>query len=154
MAAQEVIVREAVLADVPDMVSLLRELFSVEEDFQFDAARARAGLELLLSDSRGGGHAWVAERDGAVVGMCSLQVLISTAEGGPVGLIEDVIVSRAYQGKGIGASLLRAAEAWAKEHGLTRLQLLADRANTPALEFYDRMGWQKTQLICRRRSLR
>jgi GNAT superfamily N-acetyltransferase len=153
MSPQEATVRKARITDVPEMVPLLRELFSVEADFEFDAARAQAGLELLLEAERGG-CVWVAEADRAIIGMCSLQVLISTAEGGPVGLIEDVIVSRDYRGKGIGGGLLEAAEAWAKAHGLTRLQLLADRSNADALAFYDRMGWPPTQLICRRRSLR
>ena len=41
--------------------------------------------------------------------MCTVQTLISTAEGGPVGLVEDVIVRADYRGHGIGARLLTEA---------------------------------------------
>jgi hypothetical protein len=47
---------------------------------------------------------------------------------------------------------MAAISTWADRHGLTRLQLLADRNNRPALDFYARLGWRQTQLICLRRS--
>ena len=34
---------------------------------------------------------------------------------------------------------------------VSRLQLLADRNNSPALTFYDKAGWQMTELICLRK---
>jgi len=37
--------------------------------------------------------------------------------------------------------------------GLVRLQLLAEADNIAASRFYDRAGWQKTGLICRRKML-
>jgi GNAT superfamily N-acetyltransferase len=39
-------------------------------------------------------------------------------------------------------------EDWARERGVKRLELLADRNNSPALEFYRKLNWQSTQLIC------
>jgi hypothetical protein len=33
---------------------------------------------------------------------------------------------------------------------VSRLQLLADRSNVPALDFYRIMGWHMTELICLR----
>ena len=44
-----------------------------------------------------------------------------------------------------------AIEAWARARGATRLQLLADRENAPALAFYARVGWRATRLVCLRR---
>ena len=35
----------------------------------------------------------------------------------------------------------------------TRAQLLADLDNQPALDYYQHLGWQETQLIARRLSL-
>jgi hypothetical protein len=37
--------------------------------------------------------------------------------------------------------------------GMTRLQLLADKSNSPALAFYTRQGWQSTQLFALRKGL-
>lgn len=42
---------------------------------------------------------------------------------------------------------------WAAAAGATRLQLLADKDNGPALEFYQKQGWQFTRLICLRKLL-
>ncbi len=83
--------------------------------------------------------------------MVTVQLVVSTAEGGASGLLEDMVVQEEARGGGIGARLLQAAEGWAFERGATRIQLLADRMNLPALRFYRRMGWSGTQLVCLRR---
>jgi GNAT superfamily N-acetyltransferase len=44
--------------------------------------------------------------------------------------------------------LLAAAENWAGEHGLNRIQLLTDCRNESALSFYTSQGWQKTNMVC------
>ena len=85
--------------------------------------------------------------------MCSGQLTISTAEGGFSLLVEDVVVAEPWQGRGVGRELLAALEQWAASRKVGRLQLLADRNNTVALEFYRKLGWQPTELICQRRRL-
>ena len=130
------------------MVLLLRSLFALEKDFSFDGRRQAAGLGLLVNDDRT--LLLVAELHGRVIGMCSGQTVISTAEGGPALLVEDVVVTADHQGKGIGTRLLESLQKWAEERGISRLQLLADRTNSAALEFYKHQGWQTTQLICLR----
>jgi GNAT superfamily N-acetyltransferase len=143
-------IRPACTADLDPMVRLLGELFALEADFAPDPDRQRFGLALMLSDRR---HraVLVAERGAAVIGMVTAQLLVSTAEGGLSALVEDLVVERSARGGGVGRALLDAIERWALEQGATRLQLLADRANAPALAFYDRAGWATTQLVCRRR---
>ena len=71
-----------------------------------------------------------------IVGMATLQLLISTAEGGTAGVIEDLVVSESMRGQGIGQALLNHLCGWAEGQGITRLQLLADRDNQAALDFY------------------
>lgn len=91
--------------------------------------------------------------DGVAVGMASAQLVISTAEGAPSAWIEDVVVQQALRGQGIARLLLEGLLDWAQRHGATRVQLLADNANTSALDFYRHIGWQPTQLSAWRRSL-
>lgn len=134
--------------DVDQLVALLRLLFAVEEDFSFDAGKQRQGLVMLLHTK--GGCILVAEAVGRVIGMCTGQVVISTAEGGPAVLVEDMVVDPAHRRRGVGRALIKAMTRWAEEQGATRLQLLADRNNPPALAFYERIGWQSTALICLR----
>lgn len=143
-------VRQATLSDADALIELLRQLFAIERDFRFDADRQRRGLRLLLDDT-GGAVVFAAESAGRVVGMCSVQTTISTAEGGPVGLLEDLVVAADFRSRGIGTALLNAADEWARVRRLCRLQLLADRTNAPALRFYERQGWATTRMICLRR---
>ncbi len=135
--------------DVEELAGLLGQLFAIEADFAVNREKQRAGLRLLLD--RPDAFVAVADAGGAAVGMCSVQTLVSTAEGGPVGLVEDLVVHRDWRGRGLGARLLQAAEEWAEARGLLRLQLLADRENVPALRFYGKRGWDGTRLVCLRR---
>lgn len=144
-------IRPAVPADLDSLVALLQILFAIEEDFASDHGRQRRGLELMLENERG--CVLVAEAAGEVVGMCTGQVTISTAEGGPALLVEDVVIREEWQGKGVGRLLMERLGAWARERGIQRLQLLADRNNSPALGFYANLGWQSTALVCLRKKL-
>jgi GNAT superfamily N-acetyltransferase len=82
--------------------------------------------------------------------MCTAQIVISTAEGGRAAWVEDVVVRRDLHGSGIGRRLLDAVSTWAKRHDISRLQLLADAENAAALNFYRRLDWQTTRMICLR----
>ncbi|PVV07428.1 MAG: hypothetical protein B6D77_13945 [gamma proteobacterium symbiont of Ctena orbiculata] len=130
------------------MSILLDQLFTIEQDFTPDKAKQRTGLELLLQSPHG--YPLVAEHQGKVVGMATLQMVISTAEGGYAGLVEDVVVSESHRGEGIGQALMEHLTKWAVDKGLNRLQLLADQANRPALDFYHKQGWLTTGLIALR----
>lgn len=144
------VIRSATAADLGALVRLLGVLFSIESDFRPDPRRQRRGLRAMLSDPARRA-VLVAERGGALVGMVTAQLVVSTAEGGVSCWIEDMVVEERARGCGVGSCLLHAAEGWARERGATRLQLLADRANRPALRFYRRLGWLGTQLVCLRR---
>jgi GNAT superfamily N-acetyltransferase len=142
--------RPAAPGDLDDLVRLLGALFALEADFTPDPARQRRGLAAMLADPARRA-VLVAERDGALVGMVTGQVVVSTAEGGPSVLVEDLVVEEAARGAGLGRALVAAIEGWARERGATRVQLLVDEENLPALGFYRRLGWQPTQLRALRR---
>jgi GNAT superfamily N-acetyltransferase len=147
--AAAAVIRRAEPPDVAGLVHLLGVLFGLEADFRPDAARQRRGLVALLAAPAG--VVLVAERGGRVVGMVTGQLLVSTAEGGPAVLVEDLVVDEGARGGGLGRALLDAVEAWARGRGATRVQLLVDEENAPALGFYRRLGWQATRLRALRR---
>ena len=144
-------VRAARTDDLEPMVDLLRLLCAIEEDFTFDAARQQHGLALLLGEAKA--CVLVGEAGERVIGMCTGQLVISTAEGGPSLLVEDMVIVPEYRGRGAGQQLMTAMAGWAWAQGATRMQLLADRNNPAALAFYKHLGWQTTALICLRRYL-
>ncbi len=147
----QAVIRPANPGDLVALVDLLRILFSIEADFDFDPAKQRQGLAMLLAHESA--VILVAEEAGQAIGMCTGQLTISTAEGGLSLLVEDVVVAESWQGRGVGRALLTALEQWGASKKVGRLQLLADRNNAAALEFYRKIGWQGTKLICQRKRL-
>lgn len=145
------VIRPARTEDIPGICGLLTELFSIEADFEPDPVKQALGVGCMIDDRSGHTLLLVAESGSAVVGMATCQTLISTAEGGRVGLVEDVVVARQFRGKGIGSLLLEHITNWAKGQKLKRIQLLADKDNLPALAFYLGRAWKKTNLICLRK---
>lgn len=143
----DLLIRKASDNDIEELINLLKILFSIEQDFVFDENKQRSGLKMILAN-KNSCCLLVSELNANIVGMCSAQLIISTAEGGIAALIEDLVVKENYRGQGIGSNLLTSIEKWAAGNGAKRLELLADRSNHPALEFYQRMNWQKTQLVC------
>lgn len=134
--------------DIPVMVNLLQQLFSIEQDFVPNAEKQQRGLELLLKNPLA--TILVAKTaEQQVIGMCSVQRVVSTAQGSFAAWIEDVIVAENFRHQGVATELLAAATTWAKQHGATRLQLLVDTQNLPAMQFYERLGWRATQLSAR-----
>ncbi len=144
-------IRTAKPSDIPQLVELLKELFTVEANFDFDQEKQTRGLNLLLTSDKY--FILVAQflNDDRVLGMCTLQTLISTAEGGMLGLLEDLIVAADFLNFGVGSKLVAEAFFLAERQGLKRLQLLADKNNPPALNFYQKQGWKSTQLVCLRK---
>jgi GNAT superfamily N-acetyltransferase len=145
-------IREARLTDVELMIGLLRTLFALEPDFAFNPVKQRKGLVRLICQDQGK-CVLVAEVGLRIVGMCTAQQVISTAEGGPVAWVEDVVVDPAYRHKGVGRWLLMTLEQWAVAQGMKRLQLLADKDNDGAMVFYAKQGWTVTRMHAWRKCL-
>jgi GNAT superfamily N-acetyltransferase len=144
-------VRPACTDDFTGMIRLLQESSAIEAKFEFDREKQRRGLQLLLESPSA--SIWVAERRGRVVGMVTVQLVVSTAEGRFSGVVEDLFVSSAYRRRGIGKALLKAAVQWAHSGGAARVQLLADGHNVPALIFYRKQDWKQTSMMAIRRSI-
>jgi len=144
-------IRKARLSDIVDLTALLHILFSIEEDFSADIELQSRGLALMISND----HCciFVATHQEKVIGMCSGQLTVSTAEGGPALLVEDVVLLKKWRSQGIGRSLVDTLANWAAERGAYRLQLLADMSNQQALQFYQQLGWGTTKLICLRKRI-
>ena len=138
--------------DLLQLAHLLGELFTLESDFQPDIPKQMRGLRTILHDPEIG-RLFVLRVDGQVAGMASALFTISTAEGWRVMVLEDVIVSRDYRGKGYGRQLVEHVLAWAKGQSLTRVTLLADRDNQAALDFYRKLGFASSHMTVLRKKL-
>ena len=151
MKSESLDLRYAVQSDIKGMVNLLSELFQIEDDFSFNEEKQYKGLSLLVNDKSCA--VLVASINKKIVGMVTIQILVSTAEGGNVGIIEDLVLKKEHRRQKIASKLLDKAFRWANENSLKRIQLLADKNNSGALAFYSKTDWQKTNLICLRKFL-
>lgn len=142
----DIIIRKALKQDLATLVDLLQQPFSIEKGFQRNPIKQKKGLKMMLENPRG--VVLVAEDSGRIVGMSTGQLLVSTAEGGPSLLIDDVIVAEDKQNKGIGKKLVEAVCRWASTFEATSFQLLADAANSRGIDFYKNTGWDTTNLVC------
>ena len=126
--------------EIPQLVALLRVLFSEEAEFAPDEAKQARALHRLLSDPSAG-TVFVAREGGRVVAMASLVYTVSTAEGGRAALFEDLVVDPAYRRRGIATALVKFVIDEARQRGVLRLTLLTDMQNERAQALYRKMGF-------------
>ena len=139
-------IEPATLDDLPELVELLHDLFSMEADFVPDKDKQARGLRLILEQpSRG--RIFVLRNDHQIIGMVNLLITISTAEGGFVLLLEDVVVRRDHRGQGFGSMLLEHAVKFAKQKNFLRITLLTDRGNDASKRFYLERGFIESDMI-------
>ena len=137
-------IHRATEQDFEAMANLLAVLFAIESDFEIDFTKQLSGIKRLHSDDRS--DLFVAKDGERVVGMITMQRLISSAEGDYVGQIEDLVVDAEYRKMGVGSRLVNKMRNLALEYGYKRIQLAADMDNKNALAFYNRRGFKKTNL--------
>jgi GNAT superfamily N-acetyltransferase len=136
----------ATLDDLPQLADLLDELFRMEPDFKPDRAKQLSGLRAII-EQPAIGRILVARDGSEVLGMVNLLFTISTAEGGRVAVLEDLIVRAQARGSGLGSSLLRAAIDFARIEGLTRITVLTGGDNDGAQRLYRRFGFQPSPMV-------
>jgi len=140
------VIEQATLEDLPQMVDLLHDLFSHEGDFAPNRAKQMRGLRLILEQPNRG-RIFVLRKDGLILGMINLLFTISTAEGGFVILLEDLVVHRDFRGQGFGDKLLQHAIEYARKKDFLRITLLTDRLNEQGQQFFESHGFFKSKMI-------
>jgi GNAT superfamily N-acetyltransferase len=142
-------ITEATKADIPGLCDLLGRLFAQEAEFLPDGSLQTAGLQQII-DFPDRGRILTVRQGASLVGMVNLLFTISTALGGPVALLEDMVVHPGYRGKGVGTELLHAAIDLAKSLGCRRITLLTDRTNESGQRFYKRHGFSLSEMVLMR----
>jgi GNAT superfamily N-acetyltransferase len=140
---EDVRVRVATVDDAPQLVRLLAAgtLRSGEDPDHLDGYRD--ALDEIARTP--GSEVFVAEVDGAVVGMCQLITFRHVQErGGRCAEIESMHVDERLRGSGIGGVLLEAAVAAARRAGCYRVQLTSNKARGAAHRFYEQHGFEAT----------
>jgi GNAT superfamily N-acetyltransferase len=104
------------------------------------------GLRLLLEQPNRG-RIFVLRQNERILGMINLLFTISTAEGGVVILLEDLVIHQDFRGHGLGSRLLKHALHYAQEKDFRRITLLTDRMNEDAQRFYKKHGFFESAML-------
>ena len=139
--------------DLPQLVELLGILFTQEHELAPDPAKQERALRQILEKPTIGRISVLRDAE-RVLGMVSILRTVSTAEGGPAGLLEDFVVRPECRGQGLGARLLAHAIECARADGLLRLILLTDGDNINAQRLYERAGFARSGMLPMRLRLR
>jgi GNAT superfamily N-acetyltransferase len=139
-------ITEATKDDIAELCELLELLFAQEAEFRPDRSLQSTGLQQII-DFPERGRILILREGASLVGMVNLLFAISTALGGRVALLEDMIVHPVYRGSGVGSELLQAAIHLAKSSGCRRITLLTDRTNESAQRFYERHGFTISEMV-------
>jgi len=139
-------IEAATEADLPALTKLLALLFAQEAEFTPNPEAQCSGL-LRIITNRDVGIVLVAKEGESVLGMVILLYTVSTALGGRVALLEDMVVGPKARGGGIGSHLLQRAVAVAEAAGCLRITLLTDQHNLSAQRFYTRHGFTPSSMV-------
>lgn len=136
---QRVAIRSAVTSDVPDILSLIRELAEYEK-LLHEVKATEETLRNSLFGEKPCAEVLLAEQDGMVAGFCLFFHNFSTFLGKPGLYIEDIFVRPAFRAQGLGKALFDAMAEIAKARGCGRIEWWVLNWNTPAIDFYKRLG--------------
>ena len=126
-------------SDVDDVVRLVYEL--AEHESSLDQCHLTAGqLHASLFGERPALFGHVAEADGVVAGMALWFLNYSTWDGVHGIYLEDLYVSPAQRGSGLGQALLAALAAECLANGYTRLQWSVLTSLESTIAFYRSIG--------------
>src|ERR1700741_4174613 len=144
--SEKLVIEPATEADLDELSDLVGELFVQESDFRPNKEKQLRGLRLIFEQPNRG-RVFVLRCEGAIVGMINLLFTISTAEGGFVILLEDLVIHKEYQGKGYGSKLLQYAIDFAKQKNFLRITLLTDRPENVAQAFFRKHGFVESSMV-------
>jgi glucosamine-phosphate N-acetyltransferase len=131
----DITVRKLVESDLDN--GFLESLDSLRKASDIDRKKARKILEQI---SKNPDHViFVAEHNGRIIGATTLLIEQKFIhDGGKVGHIEDVVVSKEFQSKGVGIIIIKSVLDYAKSQGCYKTILDCDDKVKP---FYDKLGF-------------
>ena len=146
VSSDDTAIAPAILADLPQLIQLLMELFEMEGDFEPNSKKQEEGLKLILEHPHRG-RVLVIKNESKIIGMVNMLFTISTAEGGLVLLLEDFIIHPMNRGQGYGKKLLTAVKEFAQQKDFKRITLLTDKISDESQNFFNKEGFQFSKMI-------
>jgi len=134
-----ILVREASAADVPLILSFIRELAEYER-LTHEVVATEDGLRETLFGEHPYAEVLIAEHDGSPAGFALFFHNYSTFLARPGIYLEDLFVRPPFRGAGIGKELLVRLARLARSRGCGRLEWWVLDWNEPSIGFYEKLG--------------
>jgi GNAT superfamily N-acetyltransferase len=130
-------IREAALSDSNSIADLMGEL-----GYPTASDQMRIRLEATQKDHSY--RTFVAEVEGEVVGVIGVRLGVQYQATGSYAQIIAFVTKPAFRGKGVGKSLLKSVENWAKKQKVSRVVVTCRVDRTRAHRFYELNNYEKT----------
>lgn len=152
MSNRSFTIRPAAPSDVPAILGFIRELAAFEKLLhEVEATEERLKATLFPSAGRGSAECVIAESDGTPAGFALFFTNYSTFLARPGLYLEDLYVSPAHRGQGLGRGLLTHLAALAVERGYGRMEWSVLDWNQSAIDLYEAFGARRMHewTVCR-----
>ena len=146
-------IRKATQEDIEDITKLLYHLFNQELEFNFNKKLHKKALRKIIND-KNIGEIFVIVKKGKIIGCVNILYTVSTALGGTVAFLEDMIVSPKHRRKSLGTKLLKYTINYLTKKGVQRITLLTDKDNYKAHKFYENFSFKFSDMIVYRQILK
>lgn len=139
-------IRQAKLSDIPTIMELIH--LKAEFDGCPESVEATPKkLEDTLFSENPLAFVLLAEVDQQTVGFASYHRIYSTFLAQPGLWLDDLYVKAAYRGNKVGEALIKQICQIAQEIGGARIDWTVATTNTPAIQFYEKMGAKVMQRV-------
>lgn len=135
----EIIIRKIVQQDILNILRLIEEFAEFEKLFEFCQVSEDDLREVIFGEHKFV-NCLVAESENELVGYALFYPVFKSFRGERSMFLEDLYVSPKMRGKGLGLKMLREVARAAKEQNCVRMDWQALKWNTPAIEFYQKLG--------------
>ena len=144
-----VLVRRATVADAESVAAVLNAVIAEGNLTAFDAPISTADESRFISGLGQRSALHVAERDGTVVGVQSIDLLAAWAESMSHVATMGTWLLHEARGCGLGRMLAAASFAFARRHGYSKILIQVLAGNTRALRFYRNLGFREIGVAAR-----
>ncbi len=143
---KDILIGKATKSDLPVIGKLLAELINAMDDTEgIDIGIDIKTCEQLLKDDNS--HFLVAELKTTPVGFINFTVRQTVLHRSPSAMIDELVVTKEYQGKGIGKQLVLAAIDECRQLGYCEVEVSTEKTNVKARKFYKKCGFNKREIL-------
>jgi GNAT superfamily N-acetyltransferase len=141
------VIARAGSGDLDALLPLMREYCDFYEVSPSDDSLRALALTLIENPDEAGVQLLARDDDRTATGFATLFWSYSTLSACPIAVMNDLFVTPAARGRGLGAELIGACEAECASRGVEILEWQTAHSNARAQSVYDRTGAERTEWV-------